>query len=74
MADEKLRPAHALSLPPFLWSPTIVQEQQLRQDWEELMELIALGKIEQITARLGQYLQLRPQSGRRQSPYQCDWP
>ena len=39
-----------------------MQNQQLRQDWEELMELIALGKIEKITARHGQYLQLRPKA------------
>jgi DNA mismatch repair protein MutH len=58
----EIAPSARIIATPFLWSPTIVQEQQLRQDWEELMELIALGKIEQITARLGQYLQLRPKA------------
>jgi len=47
---------------PFLWSPNISQDQQLRADWEELMEMIALGQIENITARHGQYLQLRPKA------------
>ncbi|MGL4205496.1 MAG: DNA mismatch repair endonuclease MutH [Aeromonadaceae bacterium] len=47
---------------PFLWSPTAEQESQLRQDWEELMELIALGEIESITARHGEVLQLRPKA------------
>ncbi|MGS2719073.1 DNA mismatch repair endonuclease MutH [Paraglaciecola aestuariivivens] len=47
---------------PFLWSPTIEQDQQLKNDWEELMEMISLGKIEQITAKHGQYLQLRPKA------------
>jgi len=47
---------------PFLWSPDAVQDNQLRNDWEELMEMIALGQIENITARHGQYLQLRPKA------------
>jgi DNA mismatch repair protein MutH len=40
----EIAPSARIIATPFLWSPTIVQEQQLRQDWEELMELIALGK------------------------------
>ncbi len=47
---------------PLLWSPSTAQENQLRTDWEELMEMIALGQIESITARHGQYLQLRPKA------------
>ena len=47
---------------PFLWSPDLSQDKQLRADWEELMEMIALGQIENITARHGQYLQLRPKA------------
>ena len=47
---------------PFLWSPDASQNNQLRTDWEELMEMIALGQIENITARHGQYLQLRPKA------------
>lgn len=47
---------------PFLWSPDQVQENQLRDDWEELMEMISLGQVEKITAKHGQYLQLRPKA------------
>jgi DNA mismatch repair protein MutH len=47
---------------PFLWSPNIEQGNQLRTDWEELMDMIAFGEIENITARHGQYLQLRPKA------------
>ena len=47
---------------PFIWSPSPYEEKQLQQDWEELMEWIALGKVETITASLGQYLQLRPKA------------
>jgi DNA mismatch repair protein MutH len=47
---------------PFLWSPDSSQDNQLRADWEELMEMIALGQVENITAKQGQYLQLRPKA------------
>lgn len=47
---------------PFLWSPDNSQNAQLCSDWEELMEMIALGQIEDVTARHGQYLQLRPKA------------
>ncbi|MCG9739529.1 DNA mismatch repair endonuclease MutH [Shewanella insulae] len=45
---------------PILWTPSEAEMIQIRQDWEEIMELIALGKVEQITARHGEVLQLRP--------------
>lgn len=47
---------------PLLWSPSPEEEQQLRQDWEELMDMIVLGQVEQITARHGEVLQLRPKA------------
>ena len=58
----EISPCDRIIATPFLWRPSPLQEQQLRQDWEELMELIALGKIDSITARHGQYLQLRPKA------------
>lgn len=45
---------------PIFWKPTVEQERQLKQDWEELMDLIVLGKLDQITARIGEVMQLRP--------------
>ncbi len=47
---------------PLLWSPTAEQEAILRQDWEELMELVALGQVDKINARMGEYLQIRPKA------------
>lgn len=47
---------------PFFWQPNARQEQLLRQDWEELTELIALGHSQAITARQGTVLQLRPKA------------
>lgn len=45
---------------PILWSPTLEQEWQLQRDWEELMEMIVLGKLNEINATKGEVLQLRP--------------
>ncbi len=47
---------------PFIWSPSPEEEMLLRRDWEELMDLIVLGKVESITARHGEVLQLRPKA------------
>ncbi|MFG1173513.1 DNA mismatch repair endonuclease MutH [Erwiniaceae bacterium CAU 1747] len=45
-----------------LWSPNEEEEQQLRHDWEELMDMIVLGQVTQITARHGEVLQIRPKA------------
>ncbi len=47
---------------PLLWSPSKSQALQLKQDWEELMEMIVTGEVEQITAKHGEVLQLRPKA------------
>lgn len=52
---------------PILWKPTAEQECQLKQDWEELMDLIVLGKLDQITARIGEVMQLRPKGANSRS-------
>lgn len=45
-----------------LWQPSIEEETFIRQDWEEIMELISMGKVNSITARHGEVLQLRPKA------------
>lgn len=45
-----------------LWSPTAEEETLLRDDWEDLMELICLGRWEELSARHGRYLQIRPKA------------
>ncbi len=47
---------------PLLWQPDAEEEQQLRADWEELMDMIVLGQVERITARHGAWLQIRPKA------------
>lgn len=58
----EIPPGERLIATPFLWTPSAHQEHCLRQDWEELMSMIAMGEIDSITARHGQYLQLRPKA------------
>lgn len=45
-----------------LWSPSEQEEALLCQDWEELSERICMGELEQITARMGTVLQIRPKA------------
>jgi DNA mismatch repair protein MutH len=47
---------------PLIWSPSEQEEILLKNDWEELMDLIALGDVNQITARSGEVLQIRPKA------------
>lgn len=47
---------------PLLWSPSEAEEAVLRDDWEELAELIERGFVESVTAHRGQVLQVRPKA------------
>ncbi len=46
----------------FIWSPSVDEMENLKNDWEEFMELISLGQVETITAHLGESLQIRPKA------------
>jgi len=45
-----------------LWSPNEEQAAILQRDWEELMELVGQGELEQLSSRQGRYLQIRPKA------------
>lgn len=45
-----------------LWSPSQQDAEILRADWEEHIEQIALGHLDELDARLGTYLQIRPKA------------
>lgn len=47
---------------PLLWSPDEEQEKILKSDWEYFAEHISQGKLDQITSRHGEYLQIRPKA------------
>ncbi|MBS0358333.1 MAG: DNA mismatch repair endonuclease MutH [Proteobacteria bacterium] len=50
-----------------LWSPSLEQELILKEDWQELTDMMSLGQLEKITARLGTYLQIRPKAAHGKS-------
>ncbi|MDT0602977.1 DNA mismatch repair endonuclease MutH [Thalassotalea castellviae] len=52
---------------PFLWSPSVEEEQLLAQDWQELTDMIVLGEVENIHGKHGQILQLRPKAANSQA-------
>lgn len=52
---------------PILWSPNATEEEMLRRDWEELVELIVFGYVQRLTASYGTVLQLRPKASNSKS-------
>jgi DNA mismatch repair protein MutH len=47
---------------PLLWTPSPAEEAVLQADWEEHMELLATGRLHELDARAGEYLQVRPKA------------
>lgn len=45
-----------------LWSPTMEQEAALKNDFDEIVGRIAIGDIEDLSAHVGEYMQLRPKA------------
>lgn len=60
--QREIPPANRRIAMPVLWQPNDAQLNALQQDWEELMDMISLGQVEQITARQGEVLQIRPKA------------
>lgn len=52
---------------PLLWSPNQEQIVILKNDWQELTDMICFGQLSQITAKLGRYLQIRPKAAHAKS-------
>jgi DNA mismatch repair protein MutH len=46
----------------WLWSASLEEERVLRQDYDEIVGRIAAGDIDQLSAHVGQALQLRPKA------------
>ncbi len=47
---------------PFIWEPDELENAALEKDWSEHMEKINLGEVEKITAKDGEFLQIRPKA------------
>lgn len=49
-----------------LWSPTAEQEEILRGDFDDVVGLVGVGRIEELSAHLGRFLQVRPKAAHGQ--------
>jgi DNA mismatch repair protein MutH len=47
---------------PLLWQPSAAQEDVLRGDFDDVVGLIGIGRIEELTAHRGRWLQVRPKA------------
>lgn len=47
---------------PLFWQPSEAELALLQGDWEELMEMVRTGHVEEITAHIGEALQIRPKA------------
>ena len=52
---------------PLIWSPSNEEEADLRADWEELMDMVCLGQLAELTAHHGTWLQIRPKAASSRS-------
>jgi DNA mismatch repair protein MutH len=52
---------------PFFWQPNAEQAAILKTDWEELTELLYCGNSAMLSAKYGEYLQLRPKGANKHS-------
>jgi DNA mismatch repair protein MutH len=60
-ADGEPWPARRIQ-EPVLWSPTREQEDILRADFDDVVGLVGVGRIEELTAHRGRWLQVRPKA------------
>lgn len=45
-----------------LWIPSVAQRSQLKADYDDIMGLVGIGRVEDVSAHLGRYMQLRPKA------------
>lgn len=62
LAERQIPLAERMVATPFIWQPSVAEQQALQADWEELMENISLGGISAIRGAQGKVLQLRPKA------------
>lgn len=62
VSDKSIPVPHRHIAMPFLWQLKGEQEAAFEADWDELTDLIVYGKHDEITAKIGECLQLRPKA------------
>lgn len=65
--DKAIAFAHRRIGRALLWSPNALDEDILEQDWLLLTEMLNTGKLDEIDAGIGQYLQIRPKAANARS-------
>jgi len=70
-SDPAIPPAQRRVGSALLWRPSPEQEAVLRQDWEEIMDLVQLGRIDELSACHGTYLQVRPKAANSRALRDC---
>ncbi|PCI63238.1 MAG: DNA mismatch repair endonuclease MutH [Gammaproteobacteria bacterium] len=71
IAEREIPLAERLIGTPFIWSPSLTEENAMALDWQELTDMIVLGQVEQINGKHGQVLQLRPKAANSQAKTQA---
>ncbi|NVJ66685.1 MAG: DNA mismatch repair endonuclease MutH [Gammaproteobacteria bacterium] len=62
IAEKKIPIEERTLAMPFLWQPNEQEIKTLQNDFEEVIETIAMGRIDTIDARFGEILQVRPKA------------
>lgn len=65
--DKQIPFAHRRIGQGFLWSPNEEQASILANDWQELTTMIITGRLNEINATMGTYLQVRPKAANAKS-------
>ncbi|PJD93891.1 MAG: DNA mismatch repair endonuclease MutH [Legionella sp.] len=45
-----------------LWTPSAAEQTTLAQDWTELTAMVSMGRLHELSASMGEYLQIRPKA------------
>ncbi len=75
-----LQGSRAIALPDrhvlgyFHFIPSAEELQTIRDDWSELMEMVSLGEVNSITARIGTIIQMRPKAASGRNLTCCTGP
>ncbi len=65
--DKRIPYSHRRIGQAILWSPTATEQQVLARDWSDLVLLVSTGKLAEIDASMGTYLQIRPKAANAKS-------
>ncbi len=60
LTEPRVPPADRIIGSPYLWRPNAAQRATLQRDWHDIMERLLLGTADELSASVGDALQLRP--------------